>query len=148
MQQQAAQKGKKEEAGHILLSPATNYPAAQWQQKAERRRRRRSAGPGGAAGVLGTKGFSVLERGVSRWQLRTRTALCSFGFGFSRQTPTWEGLPCSLGELLLPEAGRVVSCYCWSVFCWQADVSVVAELVPYWRLILGEREKSGQCGFH
>lgn len=92
LQQQAAWKGKKEEAGHILLSPATNYPAAQWQQKAERRRRRRrSAWPGGAAGMLRTKGFSVSERGVPRWQLCARAAaLCSSGLRF-QQTDTYLG---------------------------------------------------------
>lgn len=119
---------------------------------------RRQRGGGGGGGVHGR---AVQPACCEQKAFLSRNAACRGGssvlalllcvprgFGFSRQTPTWEGLPSSLGELLLPKAGRAVRCYCWSAFCSQGNVTVVAELVPHWRLILGEREKSGQCGFH
>lgn len=78
--------------------------------------------------------------------------LCvSQGFGFTGQTHTVEAFGKAgprLGDLLVPNDAQAVSCYCWSAFCLQANVTVVPELVPYWRLILGEREKSGQYGSH
>lgn len=79
--------------------------------------------------------------------------LLSFSGLCCHQTDTYygrvrKGWPTSLGDLLLPNDTQTVSCYCWSAFSLQACVTVVPELVPYWRLILGEREKSGQYGSH
>lgn len=136
----------------MYFSPATNYPAAQWQQKAARRRRSGGTG-GGAANVLGTKGFSVSKSRAPRWELcACAAARCFSGLWFHQTEPycrrVRRGLPTSLGDLLLPNDRQAVSCYCWSAFCLQANVTVVPELIPYWRLILGEREKSGQYGSH
>lgn len=105
----------------------------------------------GAASVPEQKDFcleTLRQGGSSMLALQ----LCvSQGFGFTRQTHTVEAFGKAgprLGDLLLPNDAQAVSCYCWSAFCLQANVTVVPELVPYWRLILGEREKSGQYGSH
>lgn len=58
-----------------------------------------------------------------------------------------KGWPTALGALVLPNDTQALSPG-RAAFCLQAKVTVVAELVPYWRLILGEGEKSGQCGSH
>lgn len=114
-------------------------------------RRRRSGGTGGyAASVLATKGFSGSKWHAPRWKLCCSSL--SQGFGHTRQMHTMEkfskGWPTKLGDVFLPNDTQAVSCHCWSAFRLQANVTVVPELVPYWLLILGEREKSGQYGSH
>lgn len=123
--------GKKEETECIYFSPATNYPAAQCLEEEEEWWPR-------------TKGCSVSKCCAPRWELCAHN---SQGFGFTKQMNYMSSE--RLGhKLLLPNATGAVSCYCCSAFCFQAGVTVRPELVPYWRLILGEREKSGQYGSH
>lgn len=100
-----------------------------------------------------TKTFFVSKGSALMWRLCAHAAaLWSSGLRFP-QTDTysirvWRGWFVSPGDFLLPNDTQAVSCYRWAAFCSQGNVTVVPELVPHWRLILGEREKSGQCGSH
>lgn len=104
------------------------------QQKAGRRR-------SGSGMVQEQKAF--LPRNAPRWEL---SAFLRSLVSPARHIPG-KGWPTALGALVLPNDAQALSPG-RAAFCLQAKVTVVAELVPYWRLILGEGEKSGQCGSH
>lgn len=111
------QKWKREEAESIYFSPAPNYPAAD---------------AGRRSGMLQEQKaflhfFETHQGGSSE-------------FGFTTRHILGKGWPVALGLFLLPNDTQALSPG-WAAFCSQAKVTVGAELIPYWRLILGRRGK-------